>query len=64
MMQYIALTVAILALIVAGYTLLQPRYQIASPVNGVVYRLDIRTGLITSYAQCGDELEEIAHTSK
>ena len=66
MTNYIAIGLAVLALIVACFSLFEDRYQIAaSPAAHFVYRVDVRTGLITYYALGNNkEFVEMGHMSK
>lgn len=67
MAQYMALGIAVLALIVACYGAFASRYQISSPSHhSSVYRVDTRTGQITLYelSYSGVKLEEKARTAE
>jgi hypothetical protein len=67
MPQYVALGIAVLALIVSCYGMLDSRYQISTPSTySSVYRVDTRTGQITYFElnYSHKELNEMTRTSK
>jgi hypothetical protein len=66
MAQYVALAVALLALIVACYGTFTSRYQIAATATNDVFRVDTKTGSIVYYERrpYSDKLEEKARLAE
>lgn len=66
MTQPVTIVLLVVAVLVAAYGWLGPRYQIVAPDSRYMYRLDTRTGAVSYFELTydRDEIHERARTSE